>query len=270
MSIRSAIGHHPKVRAITQSTGMIMRILVLLVLCAALTRAQVPAIGNQLSPAFRADLNTSLQNAASITGSYSNPAWITALAGAKITGNIAGNAGTATALAALPTACSAGNYPLGILANGNATGCTAAGGAQASIFSAGTKVQRSVECAYGTVASTALTAAATSQEITIQTGLLGAVLYDQIQLSETTQFTGATGLAVSMGRPGVSTHAELTAGTFALGVSSGESSFLNDRPTPPQVTSTYSLVLNFTATSGNVNAATAGGLKWKVCGYASE
>jgi hypothetical protein len=41
-------------------------------------------------------------------------------------GSITGNAGTATALAALPTACSAGNYPLGILANGNATGCTAA------------------------------------------------------------------------------------------------------------------------------------------------
>jgi lysophospholipase L1-like esterase len=39
-----------------------------------------------------------------------------------------GNAATATALAALPAACSAGNYPLGILANGNATGCTAAGG----------------------------------------------------------------------------------------------------------------------------------------------
>lgn len=39
-----------------------------------------------------------------------------------------GNAGTATALAALPSACSAGSYPLGVLANGNATGCTVAGG----------------------------------------------------------------------------------------------------------------------------------------------
>ena len=33
------------------------------------------------------------------TGSYSNPAWITALAGSKITGDIGGNAGTATKLA---------------------------------------------------------------------------------------------------------------------------------------------------------------------------
>ena len=38
-----------------------------------------------------------------------------------------GNAVTATALAALPTPCAAGSYPLGILANGNATGCTPAG-----------------------------------------------------------------------------------------------------------------------------------------------
>lgn len=33
------------------------------------------------------------------TGSYSNPAWITSLAGTKISGNIAGNAGSATVLA---------------------------------------------------------------------------------------------------------------------------------------------------------------------------
>lgn len=33
------------------------------------------------------------------TGSYSDPAWITALAGSKVTGNISGNAGTATVLA---------------------------------------------------------------------------------------------------------------------------------------------------------------------------
>lgn len=33
------------------------------------------------------------------TGSYANPAWITSLAGSKVTGNISGNAATATALA---------------------------------------------------------------------------------------------------------------------------------------------------------------------------
>ncbi len=40
--------------------------------------------------------------------------------------NTTGNAATATALAATPTTCPAGNYALGITANGSATGCTAA------------------------------------------------------------------------------------------------------------------------------------------------
>lgn len=39
-----------------------------------------------------------------------------------------GNAATATALASTPTKCSAGNYPLGIDASGNAQNCTASGG----------------------------------------------------------------------------------------------------------------------------------------------
>lgn len=42
----------------------------------------------------------------------------------NITNSTSGNAATATALAALPTPCSSGNYFLGILANGNSTGCT--------------------------------------------------------------------------------------------------------------------------------------------------
>jgi hypothetical protein len=37
------------------------------------------------------------------TGSYANPSWITSLAGSKISGNIAGNAGTATTLATART-----------------------------------------------------------------------------------------------------------------------------------------------------------------------
>lgn len=39
--------------------------------------------------------------------------------------NTTGNAATATALAAAPSLCSAGNVPTGIAANGNATGCAA-------------------------------------------------------------------------------------------------------------------------------------------------
>jgi hypothetical protein len=46
-----------------------------------------------------------------------------------MSGNTTGNAATATAFDHTPTLCSAGNYPLGILASGAATGCTAASGA---------------------------------------------------------------------------------------------------------------------------------------------
>ena len=46
----------------------------------------------------------------------------------QITGSISGNAGTATALAANGTNCSAGSYPLGVDASGNAESCTAASG----------------------------------------------------------------------------------------------------------------------------------------------
>jgi len=141
------------------------------------------------------------------------------------------------------------------------------GAGQISIFSAGAPVQRQVECASGTIGSAALTAAAPTQEITIQTGIPGNARWEQILVSETTQFTGTTGLTVSMGRPG-SNNYEMTGTLVPLGVSSGDVNYWSARPAPPQLTSTYSVVLNFAVTSGNVNAATAGSLTWEVCGYA--
>ena len=60
-----------------------------------------------------------------ISGSLAH-SQLPALQGADIPANAAntsGNAGTATQLSALPTTCSTGQAPLGILANGNATGC---------------------------------------------------------------------------------------------------------------------------------------------------
>jgi hypothetical protein len=59
------------------------------------------------------------------SGSYADPAWLTSLAGSKISGNISGNSGTATALAANGTNCSAGSFPLGVDASGNSETCTA-------------------------------------------------------------------------------------------------------------------------------------------------
>jgi hypothetical protein len=141
--------------------------------------------------------------------------------------------------------------------------------AQASIFSRGNRMQRGVECASGTVIYSDLTAAASSQEITIQTGIYGNVRWDQVMVSETTQFAGTTGLTVSMGRPGTN-NSEMTGARVPLMVSSGDANFWSSRPSPPQLTSTYSIVLNFAVTSGFVNAATAGSLTWEVCGYAAR
>ncbi len=159
----------------------------------------------------------------------------------------------------------------------SATGGGGGGGGGSSdpaIWSGGTQVQRLMQCATGTVASTALTAAAASQEITIQTGaggsgISGNVRWDHVLISESTQFTGTTGLTVSMGRTGSSNY-ELTGTQVALGVSGGDANFWYARPSPPQLSSAYNVVLNFATTTGNVNAATAGSLTWELCGYAAR
>jgi len=137
---------------------------------------------------------------------------------------------------------------------------------QTSIFSGGTLAQRAMECTSGTTSYSALTAAAASQEITIQTGVSGNVRWDHVTISETTQFAGTTGLTVSMGRPGTNNY-EMTGAQFPLMVSSGDANSWTARPIPPQLTGTYTLVLNFAVASGNVNAATAGSVTWEACGY---
>ena len=89
-------------------------------------------------------------------------------------------------------------------------------------------------------------------------------------VSETTAFTGTfTGLTVSMGRPGTNNY-EMTGALVPLMAASGDGNFWTAWPIPPQLTSTYSIVLNFTATGANVNTATAGVLTWEVCGYAAR
>jgi hypothetical protein len=60
-------------------------------------------------------------------GSYADPAWITSLAGSKISGAVANAtlAASATALAANGANCAAGTFPLGVDASGAAETCTA-------------------------------------------------------------------------------------------------------------------------------------------------
>jgi hypothetical protein len=62
------------------------RLIPSLIFSALYLSAQVPTISNTDFPTFRTNLNTSLQAAASINGSYVNPGFITSLAFAKLSG----------------------------------------------------------------------------------------------------------------------------------------------------------------------------------------
>lgn len=125
--------------------------------------------------------------------------------------------------------------------------------------------------ASGTVANTALTAAGTSQQISLAslTGLAGGTRYGTVCISETTQFASstATALTVSMGR--TSAPSEITGAVIPLMVSSGDANYWCVNPTPPILTGTYSLILSFTSGGGNLNTFTAGSITWDVSYYAS-
>ena len=70
---------------------------------------------------------TSTANSVGLTVTPTNPSGI--IEKFEITGSsYTGNAATATALAATPSLCSVGQAPTGILANGNATGCSSGSG----------------------------------------------------------------------------------------------------------------------------------------------
>lgn len=78
---------------------------------------------------------------------------LTGITGSQISGNIAGNAGTATALAANGTDCAAGEYARGVDASGNAEGCTTAAGGSGTVTSitAGTGLNGGTITGSGTI-----------------------------------------------------------------------------------------------------------------------
>lgn len=126
-------------------------------------------------------------------------------------------------------------------------------------------------CTTGTISSANIAAlSGTQNEITIQTAVSGDFRFEQILISETTKVTGAfTGLTVSMGRAGANND-ELTGVAMPLMVSAGDANFWSARPSPPQLTGTYNVVLGFAATGANLSTIAAGALKWEICGYANH
>jgi hypothetical protein len=127
-----------------------------------------------------------------------------------------------------------------------------------------------IKCVQGIVKFTDLTADAPSQEIKILDQVPGNTRWEQITVSEHTRFMGRTGvtvgLSVSAGRPG-SNNYELTGTQVPLEVSSWDTNMWTARPAPPQLLNAYDVVLNFSATPGNVNLLTAGELLWEACTY---
>lgn len=105
---------------------------------------------------------STVTNGVVTTGSYSDPAWLTTLAGAKISGNIAGNAGSATVLATARTINGVsfnGSANISVNLNNNLTFNNAGSGAASGVnFNGGTATTIS----YNTVGAPSTTGAGAS------------------------------------------------------------------------------------------------------------
>lgn len=128
----------------------------------------------------------------------------------------------------------------------------------------------SVSCRCGTVAAMSLTAPSASQEVPILTALAGNFRFDHVLVQETTRFASdsAGSLVVGVGRAAFPPD---VLSPFALESPSAPYNFSYQRPSPPQITGAYDLVLNFKASGplgdGYVSNFSSGALSWEVCGY---
>ena len=93
------------------------------------TSVGLAGTSNQITVTGATPITTSGSWTLSIPTNPTLPGTTTGTFSGNLTGNVTGNASTATALAANPTNCTAGNYPLGIDASGNVESCTPAAGA---------------------------------------------------------------------------------------------------------------------------------------------
>ncbi len=111
-----------------------------------------------------------------------------------------------------------------------------------------------------------------AQEVTILTDVPGTWRWEQITICPTTRFTGQAGVFASIGRPGTNND-ELTGAKIPMLDSSNNSNCWTARPSPPQLSGSYDVVVNFTVytdngqTAGNIKNLTAGTATWEACGY---
>ncbi len=158
--------------------------------------------------------------------------------------NTSGNAGTATALAATPTLCSAGQAAQGILASGNATGCfTPSGGTPGGSSGA---VQGNLSSAFGAIPG--FTFNTTSGALTSTQTITAAGFSGPVTGNVTGNVTGtATGLS---GTPSVTVNA-LSATTINGSALSGTFTGSPTFSGTPVFSNTLSL--NTTGTSGGLS-----------------
>jgi len=136
----------------------------------------------------------------------------------------------------------------------------------------GSVFQRGAECSSGTVSYSALKANATSQDVTVVTGMPAKFRFLHMIVQESAQLVSGTvgSLTVSAGRSGVT--GELIP-AFALKSVNSPQNYWFDRPgTPVLGTGTFDVVLQFVGSgalgNGSASNFTAGGVYWEVCGDA--
>jgi hypothetical protein len=134
-------------------------------------------------------------------------------------------------------------------------------------------IRPSFSCRCGTVGAGSLTARSNSQEVLVLTGLAGSFRFDHVMVQETRQFSSdsVSSLVVGVGRANLG--ADIVS-AFPLKSVSAPYNFWYERPTPPQLTGAYDLVLNFKASSplgdGAASNFSSGALTWEVCGYNAQ
>jgi hypothetical protein len=129
--------------------------------------------------------------------------------------------------------------------------------------------QPSSACRCGTLGASSLTAPSNSQEIPILTGLAGTFRFDHVLVQETTRFSSDSVVSLVVGVGRANFGADVVS-PFPLKSDSAPYDFRYERPTPPQLTGAYDLVLNFKASSplgdGDASHFSSGTLTWEVCG----
>lgn len=213
------------------------------------TGATPATLGKAATTSLTASLPLSLSNPISVIGASASALTI------NTSGTWSGNAGTATALAANGTNCSAGSYPLGVDASGNSETCTVATtGTVTSVT--GTFP---ISSTGGATPNLTFVGLSTSSAISVASGLLYATGVNTLASISTSSaislsITGNAGTATALAADG----ANCSAGNYPLGVDASgavQNCTLANTGTVTSVATTYPVTGGTFTTSGTIALA---------------